>query len=475
MTFAWKNAPSQLLNRERERPLPSPTIKTRLWSLQKKKREQQEEVLPESKIEFQLVAGDTNSVALFEKVRSSLDLGKIVTHDLFPKLSITEMNDYIKRDMFGSRALRIHLSILGEQDEQKELLQSLRAVASCVKIYENFPGATISPEIIALDKPIGTYKWALATQRAHEAGKASGEDKYDSFLAYNLSRQCAFAVICMLDTGNLDMDPSYLDDVMAISSGDSLYIAAPLLYDPATELQPSDIRRVVGNIGRAGLALLIPPKNPEIRQPDPNMWKVINHNEFKGSLEDCFPNTSLHLSFTGYVLPVVVGDHGSRFVEAFYIETRISVHDSGKWVADIDPLAALLSPKFSAIVQQPHCKSKPVGHRPDFEMTSIENWEELLDLPNNAAVVKVHGNWQARLATTAVSIGLGRHAIIFQGHGCWTCGQKTLQLLQKEQEQCQREALEVDPNDAGIASSADEGFPGQSSEPEMLSSYIFVL
>jgi hypothetical protein len=480
--FIWKNAPWQFSphfrGRDTEQGMSAPATKTRPWGLKTRKKEHQQQSLPANDIEFQFIAGDLDDVALFERVQSRQDLGQSDTYDRFPRLSIAEINNLIKEGVFGRRLIVHHLSCLNRQEDQKQLFDSLRALASCAKIYENLPGATISPEIITRDIPIGKARWAVASQETEEEARGLKEgwaDGFETLLPSSLSRPSAFAAICILDTGILDIDPAYLNDVMAISSGDSLYIAAPLLCDPATDLQPSDIRRVIGNIGRAGLALLIPPKNPEIRLPDPNMWKVINHDNFEGKLEDCFPNTSLHLSFTGYVLPVVVGDHGGRFVEAFYIESKISVHDSGKWVADIDPLGALLSPKFNAIVQQPHCESKPTGHKPDFEVTSIENWEELLDPPKNAAVIKVHGNWQARLAATAVSVGLGHQTIIFQGHGCWDCGRKTLQLLEKEEQEGSKVCEPIDLDRLGVPSSGREEFVVESSAVVKTSNFIFIL
>jgi hypothetical protein len=64
------------------------------------------------------------------------------------------------------------------------------------------------------------------------------------------------------------LDTRYLDNVIAISNGDSFDISMPLLCEPATYLEPSHIRRAIGNIGRSGLAMLIPVKNPEIKEDE---------------------------------------------------------------------------------------------------------------------------------------------------------------------------------------------------------------
>jgi hypothetical protein len=219
---------------------------------------------------------------------------------------------------------------------------------------------------------------------------------------------------------------------MAISAEDSLYIAAPLLCDPATVLEPYELRRVMGNIGRAGLALLIPPQTPNIRKGELEQWNLVNHDAFDGKMENCFTSTSLHLGFSGYERPMLTQQHGGRFIESFFIETKLSVYDRGKWVADLDILKALDHPELYPLVQQPHCEIKPAGHKPDFDVTAIDSWEELIEPPPGAGVVRAHGNWQARLAATAISIMLGYRTILFHGHGCWGCGKTVYDALRNK-------------------------------------------
>ncbi|RFU25180.1 hypothetical protein B7463_g11158, partial [Scytalidium lignicola] len=247
--------------------------------------------------------------------------------------------------------------------------------------------------------------------------------KFRNLLPLKLSRSSTFACIIMLESGGFDLDPHDLQHAMAVSSENSLYIAAPLLCDPLTELEAHEVRRVVGNIGRPGVAVLIPPVNPKVRSLQISKWNIINHAPFDGNLADCFRSTSLHLSFSGYELPIMTSEHGGRFVEAFFLEAIVSVHDSGEWVADLDILAALSSPLWKPVLRQPQCDPKPVGqHKPSFEMTSIDCWEELLEKPRCIVAVRAHGNWQARLAAAAISIQKGNPTILFRGHGCWACG-----------------------------------------------------
>jgi hypothetical protein len=244
-------------------------------------------------------------------------------------------------------------------------------------------------------------------------------------------RTRAFSCIAYFESGVMEVPPDHMQNVMAIASGDSLYVAAQLLCDPAANVKPYEIHRVVGNIGRAGLAFLLPPRSPMVRELDSESWTMVNHEPFNGNLEDNFRSTTLHLGFSGYEFPMTFGDHGGRFVEAFFIEAVVSVHDSGRWVADLDILAALESSNLYSLVQQPTCQeSSPAGSVPDVEVTALDNWEELLDPPRNVSVVRAHGNWQARLAAANVSLMLGHPTILFRGHGCWTCAVKVMEGFQ---------------------------------------------
>lgn len=91
--------------------------------------------------------------------------------------------------------------------------------------------------------------------------------------------------------------------------------------------------------------------SPEVRNADPEHWNLVNHNDFDGKLEDGFQSTSLHVRFTGFVLAVDVGRHGSQFREISFAEAVISVLDSGNWVADINVLESLESGSLVRIQQ----------------------------------------------------------------------------------------------------------------------------
>ncbi|RKL31444.1 hypothetical protein BFJ72_g11078 [Fusarium proliferatum] len=163
------------------------------------------------------------------------------------------------------------------------------------------------------------------------------------FSAFSLDIGRTFACIALFESGSLAVSPDNLSNVLAIATGDSIFIAAALLCDPAEGALPSEVRRVWGSIGKPGIAMMIPPKEPQIRDVERD-WRVVSHNTFDGKLEDSFQSTTLHLRFTDYVLPIHVGSHGNRDFEVYFLESVVSIHDHGDWVADLDILGQLNNP-----------------------------------------------------------------------------------------------------------------------------------
>ena len=105
----------------------------------------------------------------------------------------------------------------------------------------------------------------------------------------------------MFESGGFNPETDDLDNVMAISAGDSIYVAAPILCDPVFHRKPYEVTRIVGNIGRPGLAFLIPPASPRTRKPELEWYHVINHNPYDRKREDSLQTTSLILDFLGTV------------------------------------------------------------------------------------------------------------------------------------------------------------------------------
>lgn len=131
----------------------------------------------------------------------------------------------------------------------------------------------------------------------------------------------------------------------------------------------------------------------------------MNHTPFDGKVEDAFQNTSLHLSFTGAEAPVDLGAYGDRIAEASYVESRVSVHDRGEWVADLDVLGMFLGRDFHRISPAQSCQHGQKDYDSQvLPLLTMDSWTEFLDPPPQPSIVQAHQNWLARLAAASIAI-----------------------------------------------------------------------
>lgn len=411
---------------------------------------------------FDFMYGDTKSAALFRRTN--------IEQVSFRRVHRVDPEDKVGKDVtqnqiseaFGSdavdpkyflRHMMLGYAKAGSQDPDETdvaaveadsqnpsltdlaVVQALQAIATAARIYSCLPNATAALNIVK-NKPLTEAQWMM---NSPDRTDFFGQQKSTTMmlLPYSLSQRATFACISMFESGGFDFTPSQMDRVMAMSAGDSIYVAAAILCDPAKRPEPFEIRRIVGNIGRAGIAFLVPPNNPRIKELDLETYQVINHDPYDGKLEDCFKGTTLHLGFSGYEFSLDVGNHGGRNREAFFIETLISTHDRGEWVADLDALSSLTSSGLCRVNYQ----SEDCGHTPserhyppELPLITIDRWEELLEKPRDSAVVRAHGNWLARLAAAAVSVKMGNNTLLLAGNGCWKCSEEALSSVPEHPE-----------------------------------------
>lgn len=295
--------------------------------------------------------------------------------------------------------------------------------------------------------PTADIDLSVASKPLHDAAWARIEGK----AAVSIPRTEAFSCVAMLDTGYVNLDPSHFADVMAISSGNTLYVSELLLNDPCQPLIEMGIRCLIGNIGKPGVALLMSPREPLLLEPSLDTWSMINHAVFDGKIENNFKGTSLQLSLTGYEQVVnIPASQSRRYKEVSYVEAVVSAHDGGKWVGDLDILglyrhrSGFLSSFGSEVVNAmkqetqiegalPHSCSHTSSEKSDRtlfgKVIAIDNWPELLDLPLNSAVIRAHGNWIARLAIAAALRGKGDSALFASAEVCWGCVERVSQTL----------------------------------------------
>lgn len=297
--------------------------------------------------------------------------------------------------------------------ENSSYFLSLSILASVEEVYKQLGDATITPSITT--KPLSSAKWLNRNA--------------DSFWAFRMTREETFGCITHCESG-LNLHVSTFKGVMAVSSADSIFVAQELLCDPLKQPSSGSVRRVIGNLGKPGVSLLIPPPNPLCLEPDPGSWKVINREFFKGELTDSFTGTTLHLSFTDWRTPIDVGHQGHRNVEAYIYEALVSVHDHGRWIADLDIIDALGKGCGSWDHQwffKSGCTHSPRKRDPDpsdlcnsEQIICIQNWDEFLEDLTGPAVFMAHENWIARLAAAALAVR--RHdRVIVSDRMCWDC------------------------------------------------------
>ncbi|OAL53522.1 hypothetical protein IQ07DRAFT_559746 [Pyrenochaeta sp. DS3sAY3a] len=324
----------------------------------------------------------------------------------------------LEENMLDMDAFVHHLQMLSPLSR---LIRTMKALEFAGTIYQAVDSVTVCVE--AFNQPIFDSKWAKALLTpAH----------FDAFTRNHLkpatlSREIAFSCVTYLGCST-DIEPSLLKDVFAMAHEDSLYLASQLTCDPFESVNPYELQRILGNVGRAGITMLVPPKDPIVRQVDASSWKVISNTRFDGQQLDCLSKTSLHLSFTDYCVPLYQATEHGRDHSVFFLESVVSIHDSEAWVGDIDILKAL-NGSFVTPMHGFHC-----GHREpgidDSSMISVNGWPDILDPPPETFVVRSHGNWVGRLAAASLlSQTLPRENLslisVCPEFVCWRCNSNT--------------------------------------------------
>ena len=313
--FNWVNPPAIFLDTTFDTKdrnggeAPEGTKKAKRWSLFSRREPQIPPVAA-----FELVCGDALSAALFRRVnlegvrfqrvfKERARVKKEITSQDLAAAFSSGMVSPANFLYFLNKGVPEPSPSIGQPDSDEHLdseghnhlkvTEALRAVATTTLVYATLPNVTMALSIIQ-QGPLFKAQWV---QHRGDAKDLESQDSVNRLLPYRLSRPATFACVAMFESGGFDLKPDILDRVMAVSAGDSIYVAAPVLCDPAVRTKPHEVRRIVGNVGRPGLAFLIPPSSPRMKQIDLHTYRVINHNPYDGNLEDCFQNTSLHFEF----------------------------------------------------------------------------------------------------------------------------------------------------------------------------------
>lgn len=379
------------------------------------------------KMDFNFVAGDPTTCALFASSSADNHERFVSLVNLQQQLSITTFQMAVQSGYADPVSILEHLAAFLRDTRHSPLLKSLRALATITNIYKMLPNTTVSLEVTS--QPLYKAPWAQEADVQADEGTIAIELTQVPFSALTMDWARTFCCIVFLESVSLNISPSNFVNVMALSVRDSIYVAAPLLCDPSENPASFEIRRIRGNVGKPGIAMLVPPTNPRVRGLEFGDWHLVTHAPFDGRSSDSFHQTSLHLSFTGCVFPIDTRTYGDRDIEIYFLESVVSVHDKGQWIADLDILTNLQSPRVLRLEAICSHKSYENGGAvsekssaiQDSDFTMVDTWSEILDRPESVAIIRSSGNWIGRLATTALSLQMGCDTVIGSEKFCWEC------------------------------------------------------
>ncbi|KAH8777182.1 hypothetical protein BGZ57DRAFT_890833 [Hyaloscypha finlandica] len=366
---------------------------------------------------FDFLLGDQHS-ALFRRRNTNVE-----RYEPSQQVTLSDVSEALSWNCIVSEELDKHLQQWGVFSPIPEfpdggIKRSLEAMSIVKKLYSNLADATVALEVI--HRPLYDTQWARAW-----------------FETRKLSFQIAFSCIALFESGRFDIQPKHLARATAMAAGNSIYIAGVVVSDPTKIKAQKEIKRVIGNLGRAGMVFLIAPTEPKVKPLEYDSWNLVNHADFDGKMHDSFQNTTLHLSFTDFQMPLdVIGSQGLRDTEVCLLESVISVHDRGQWIGDLNVLSLLPEEYVDGrILFHVHSQCSHSPQEKAFQqyvdkplIISLDSWYEFLELPTGKepTIFRGQGNWVARLAAAAFSVQMGLPIFILPDDVCWKCCEMVL-------------------------------------------------
>ena len=360
--------------------------------------------------------------------------------------SLSHFHNFFESHLLKPRALRnaLHREF-ASVDRTHHYWRSLKAVSSAATLYRNLRIATI--DVRVLQRSIWESPWireeTMAERRtrlrAYQSEFAMPDSAastgLDLLMPYPMDLKSAFSCICLFESGRFQIHPESLRNVMAMCSNDLIWVASCLLNDPLRGCMLDKhplIRAFPGNIGRSGIAFLVAPQEPMQKTSSIHDFRDIIHRPFEGHLQNNFQTTSLHLSFTTAESPIADNFSGMKDHEIYLLETLLSVHKGGEWVADLDVLNSFSSRKYTTLGPCEEHTESQIGAK--LEASCIDNWTELLEPPEaRLGIVRACGDWQARLATFTIAVSTGNKVVVLPSSICWDCVDGTLSSEKLEQ------------------------------------------
>ncbi|KAI0182645.1 hypothetical protein EV127DRAFT_378372 [Xylaria flabelliformis] len=320
---------------------------------------------------------------------TSLNYGKVArkrteviinwTLAIKPKLNISRVQ---RRPETPSRPQRKRTNETS-RDSAMLLAWSLRALSTAADIWPSHTNPTISLKVI--ERSLWAAPWL------------PNIDDFHFELGRNLSQ--TFSCIAMLETGDLIIPSKELKNVFAMSIRNTIYVAASLLADPDTECLPYESRMIIGNVGRPGVSMMIPPADPVLRKPKLESWRQPVGSTLK---------------------------QGAQDLEACYLETVVTVFDGSEKIGDLAILDAMDRGLLLKKVTNSPC---PHPLRPSQcpRWLVVDSWAELLEIPRGrVCIIRAHGNALSRLAALVACTQKGFECYVLPPNPCYLCVAETL-------------------------------------------------
>jgi hypothetical protein len=312
----------------------------------------------------------------------------------------------------GNYSIMDAMQIVRAPGMPRRYLASLQALAIACSIYEPFSAVTVPLKMSSV--PLHTARWFPSW--------GAGTPSLSDLSMVHLSRAETFSCVAMFESGGVNLRGDDLGRAMALSSGNSLFVAAQLVSDPSDEVPGRVIKRIVGNIGSPGISLLVPPGSVRMKSASENYdYRVVAHQNYDSKREDNFTGTTLHLKLTGWKIPFATGVHGLIDQDVFLREAVVSVRDKGKWIADLDVQSDLRG-SFQMCTICCRCPKPRQG--PRLIHTSVDSWDEVLEPPENIGIIRAKDNFAARLAAACIlkrMVPQPRVGLLEGNIDCWRC------------------------------------------------------
>jgi hypothetical protein len=309
-------------------------------------------------------------------------------------------------------------------------IRSLELMNVAFQIYRGLPGATINLGL--LNYPISDAEWTAlrkSDSSIYSKNVPSFRGRDERFGAGDImklmGRQEIFSCIALMETGVSNIRPEELKEVIAMSSGNSIFVAGTLLSDPYEPIPAKNIRHIVGNVGYTGLNLMVIPPGPlTIRQPANEVQKSSRRSNFEAERKNKFLSTSLHLSFTGQRSPLLLTDIDTIDQGIFFLQSVVSLWDDGKHLADLDILSIEKEDQITRIHLNCSCPV-PQLLPEDNDIRCLDSWQDVFLQPRRrTSIVRAHGNWAVRLAVVSLLLQQQKEhvlGILSSETLCWRC------------------------------------------------------